>query len=150
MATHSDSYNPGRLIGRSEVERREVYMKKLENLLLESHPILVEMVTNCLHNTPQTRPTAEQLLETLTPVQDAMENIHGGSLGRTINIVNVLHMKETKERNNRIKELEVMSICELQSFVKSTIIVNTIIMLLTLSHRNLYYLTFSFFHFLCV
>ncbi len=120
MATRSDPHNPGRLFGRSEVERREVYMKKLENLLLESHPILVEMVTNCLHNTPQTRPTAEQLLETLTPVQDAMENIHGGSLGRTINIVNVLYMKKTKEKNKRIKELEVMSICELQSFVKST------------------------------
>ncbi len=120
MATRSDPHNPGRLIGRSEVERREVYMKKLEDQLLKSHPILVEMVTNCLHNTPQTRPTAEQLLETLTPVQDAMENIHGGNLGRSINIVNVLHMKETKEKNKRIKELEVTSICELQSFVKST------------------------------
>ena len=118
MATHSDPHNPGRVIGRTEVERREVYMKKLENLLLESHPVLVEMVTNCLHNTPQTRPTAEQLLETLTPVQDAMENIHGGNLGRLINIINVLHMKETKEKNKIIKELEVMSICELQSFVK--------------------------------
>ncbi len=119
MATRSDPHNPGRLIGRSEVERREVYMKKLENLLLESHPVLVEMVTNCLHNDPQTRPTAEQLLETLTPVQDAMENIHGGNLGRTINIVNVLHMMETKEKTKRIKELEVKLLCELQSFVKS-------------------------------
>ena len=85
-------------------------MKKLENLLLESHPVLVEMVTNCLHNTPQTRPTAEQLLETLTPVQDAMENLHGGNLGRSLNITNMLHMKETKEKNRRIKELEVTSI----------------------------------------
>ncbi len=107
MATPSDPHNPGRLIGRSEVERREVYMKKLENLLLESHPVLVEMVTNCLHNTPQTRPTAEQLLETLTPVQDAVENIHGGNLGRSLNIANVLHMKEAKEKNRGIKELEV-------------------------------------------
>ncbi len=107
MATPSDPHNPGRLIGRSEVERREVYMKKLENLLLESHPVLVEMVTNCLHNTPQTRPTAEQLLEALTPVQDAMENLHGGNLGRSLNIANVLHMKEAKEKNRRIKELEV-------------------------------------------
>ncbi len=120
MATCSDPHNSGRLFGRSEVERREVYMKKLENLLLESHPILVEMVTNCLHNTPETRPTAEQLLEILTPVQDAMENIHGGSLGRSVNIVNVLLMKETKEKNKRIKELEVKLLCELQSFVKST------------------------------
>ncbi len=107
MATPSDPHNPGRLIGRTEVERREVYMKKLENLLLESHPVLVEMVTNCLHNTPQTRPAAEQLLETLTPVQDAMEDIHGGNMGRSLNIANVLHMKETKEKKRRIKELEV-------------------------------------------
>ncbi len=107
MATPSDPHNPGRLIGCSEIERREVYMKKLENLLLESHPVLVEMVTNCLHNTPQARPTAEQLLETLTPVQEAMENIHGGNLRRSLNITNVLHMKETKEKNKRMKELEV-------------------------------------------
>ncbi len=120
MATRSDPHNPGRVIGRTEVERREVYMGKLEDQLLKSHPILVEMVTNCLHNTPQTRPTAEQLLEILTPVQDAMENIHGGNLGRSINIVNVLHMKETKEKNKRIKELEVKLLCELQSFIKST------------------------------
>ncbi len=39
MATRSDPHNPGRLFGRSEVERREVYMKKLENLLLEFHPV---------------------------------------------------------------------------------------------------------------
>ncbi len=107
LATHSDPHNPGRVVGRTEVERREVYMKKLEDQLLKSHPILVEMVTNCLHNTPQTRPTAEQLLETLTPVQNAVENIHGGNLGRSINVVSVLHMKETKEMNKRIKELKV-------------------------------------------
>ncbi len=120
MATRSDPHNSGRLIGRSEVERREVYMDNLKDQLLKSHPILVEMVTNCLHNTPQTRPTAEQLLKTLTPVQEAMENIHGGNLGRILNIANVLIMKETKEKNKRIKELEVTSICELQSFVKFT------------------------------
>ncbi len=94
-------------------------MENLKDQLLKSHIVLVEMVTNCLHNTPQTRPTAEQLLETLTPVQDAMENIHGGNLGKSLNITNVLHMKEAIEKNKRIKELEVMSICELQSFVKS-------------------------------
>ncbi len=107
MATRSDPHNPGRVIGRTEVERREVYMEKLENRLLKSHPILVEMVTNCLHNTPQTRPTAEQLLATLIPVHDAMENIHGGNLGRSFNIVNLLKLKGTKEKDKRIKKLEV-------------------------------------------
>ncbi len=104
MAACSDPHNLGQVIGRTEVQRREVYMKKLENQLLESHPILVEMVTNCLHNTPQTRPTAEQLLETLTPVQDAMDKIQGG---RSINIASVLHMKETKEKDKKIEELKV-------------------------------------------
>ncbi len=113
MATRSDPHNYGQLIGRSEVERREEYMDNLKDQLLKSYPVLVKMVTNCLHNTPQTRPTAEQLLETLTAVQDAMENIHGGNLRRTLNITNVLIMKETKEKNRRIKELEVISICEL-------------------------------------
>ncbi len=49
----------------------------------------------------------KQLQETLTPVQDAMEKMHGGNLGRSLNIANVLHMKETKEKNERINELEV-------------------------------------------
>ncbi len=109
MATCSDPHNSGRLIGRTEVERREVYMDNLKDQLLKSHPILVGMVTICLHNTPQTRPTAEQLLETLTPVQDVMDNIHGGNLGRTLNIANVLHMKQSKEKKRRINELEVTS-----------------------------------------
>ncbi len=105
LATHSEPYNPGRVIGRTEVERREVYMKKLENEVLESHPVLVEMVTNCLHNSPQIRPIAEDLLEILTRIQDGMEN--GGSLGRTINLISVFHMKEKKENDIIIKKLEV-------------------------------------------
>ncbi len=107
MATHSDPHNCGRVIGRTEVERREVYMKKLENQFLESHPILVEMVTNCLHNTPQTRPTALAVLGTLSPVKKEIENSIGGNLGKSLNVANVMHMKETKEKNKRIKELEV-------------------------------------------
>ena len=103
-ATQEDPLNPGRVIGRTEVERREVYMKKLENQLLESHPILVEMVTNCLHNTPQTRPTAEQLLEILLPMKKEMNLVYGGTL---LNVSHVLHVKELKER---IKEFEA-SVC---------------------------------------
>ncbi len=50
---------------------------------------------------------AEELLEILAPVQDAMEKIHGGNLGRALNIANVVNMKETKQKNRRIEELEV-------------------------------------------
>ncbi len=106
-ATHADPDDSGRVIGRTEVERRVDYMKKLENHFLESHPVLVELVKNSLHNIPKTRPSAEQLLERLQPVQIEMERLHGGSLGRSLNVTSVLHMKETKEKNERIEELEV-------------------------------------------
>ena len=100
-----DPHNPGRVIGRTEVERREVYMKKLENQFLESHPILVEMVTNCLHNDPQTRPTAEQLLGRLQPIKKELTLFYGGTL---VNVTHVLHVKELKEKDKRIKDLEVL------------------------------------------
>ncbi len=101
-----DPHNPGRVIGRTEVERREMYMKKLENQLLESHPILVEMVTNCLHNDPQTRRTAEQLLGRLQPIKKEMTLFYGGTL---VNVTHVLHVKELKEKDKIIKDLEVCS-----------------------------------------
>ena len=107
LATHADPNNPGRVIGRTEAERREVYMKKLENQLLESHPLLVELVTNCLHNIPQTRPSAVQLLETLQPILTELENIHGGNSGRSLNVTHVIHAKEMKQKNKRLKDLEV-------------------------------------------
>ena len=99
-----DPHNPGRVIGRTEVERREVYMKKLENQLLKSHPILVEMVSNCLHNDPQTRPTAEQLLGRLQPIKKELTLFYGGTLP---NVTHVLHVKESKEKDKRIRDLEV-------------------------------------------
>ncbi len=98
-----DPNDPGRVIGRTEVERREVYMKKLENQLLESHPILIEMVTNCLHNSPQARPAAEELLEKFQPIEE-MNFVYGGTL---VNVTHVLHVKELKEKDKRIKDLEV-------------------------------------------
>ncbi len=98
-----DPRNASRVVGRTEVERREVYMKKLENELLESHPILIEMVTNCLHNSPRERPTAEKLLETFQMVGE-MNYIYRGTL---VNVTHVLHVKELKENDKRIKDLEV-------------------------------------------
>ena len=107
MATHADTHNPGRVIGRTEVERREVYMKKLKDQVQKSHPVLVELVSNCLHNIPQSRPSALLVLETLQPILDEMEKTYGGTSGKLMNVSNVLHMKETKQKNKRIVELEV-------------------------------------------
>ncbi len=120
-ATFVDPHNPGRIIGRSEVERREVYMGTLESQFSSSCPTLVEMVTTCLHNAPQTRPSAEQLLRILESVQDTMEETYAGDLEKTLFIANVLHMKETREKNRRIRELEVLRVAdnEFVNFIKT-------------------------------
>ena len=106
-ATDMDPDNPGQVIGRTEVKRREVYMKKLEVLFRESHPVLVQLVSQCLHNNPHTRPSSEQLLERLRAVKSAAEKMYGGNVGRQLNISNVLVVKEMKMKDNIIEELQV-------------------------------------------
>ena len=102
-----DPDNPGQVIGRTEVKRREVYMKKLEVQFSESHPVLVQFVSQCLHNNPHTRPSSEQLLGRLFAVKTEVEKMYGGIVGRQLNISNVLLVKEMKMKDKRIEELQV-------------------------------------------
>ena len=106
-ATDMDPDNPGQVIGRTEVKRREVYMKKLEVQFSESHPVLVQLVSQCLHNNPHTRPTSEELLGRLRAVKTTVEKMYGGNVGWQLNISNVLLVKEMKMNNKRIEELQV-------------------------------------------
>ena len=106
-ATDMDPDNPGQVIGHTEVKRREVYMKKLETQFSESHPVLVQLVSQCLHNNPHTRPSSEELLGRLRAVKTAVEKMYGGNVGRQLNISNVLLVKEMKMKDNRIEELQV-------------------------------------------
>ena len=57
-----------RIYARTELERREQYMKKLYYILHEKHP-LVSMIGACLHNMPEKRPTATQVLEELIKIE---------------------------------------------------------------------------------
>ena len=106
-ATDMDPDNPGQVIGHTEVKRREVYMKKLEVQFSESHPVLVQLVSQCLHNNPHTRPSSEQLLGRLCAVKTEVEKMYGGNMGRQLIISNVLLVKEMKMNNKRIEELQV-------------------------------------------
>lgn len=54
---YADPDNPGRLLGRTEVERRQLYFDQLEG-----NAQLVQLIKTCLHNDPSRRPTAEQLV----------------------------------------------------------------------------------------
>ena len=56
-------------------------MKKLEVQFSESHPVLVQLVSQCLHNNPHTRPSSEELLGRLPAVKMAVEKMCGGTSG---------------------------------------------------------------------
>jgi len=80
---YADAENPERLLGRSEVERRRDYIQTLHGQLGEQHP-LVQVVQQCLHNTPSRRPSAAELLLQLgrdrgAIWQQAQENRRGKS-----------------------------------------------------------------------
>ena len=66
--TYPDPDNSGRLLGRSEVERRRDYIQPLYEQLGEQHPLL-QLVFQCLNNTPAQRPSAEELLQQLEAVR---------------------------------------------------------------------------------
>ena len=52
------------LCARSEVERRQTFVEKAEQLLSKTHS-LVLLIKQCLHNNPAVRPSSENLLTTL-------------------------------------------------------------------------------------
>ncbi len=71
------------------------------------HPVLVQLVTQCLHNTPQTRPSSQQLLGRLQLIKHEIEDKHGGSMGTQLNITNILLLKDMKMKDKTISQLQV-------------------------------------------
>ena len=90
--------------GRTEVERRGVYIEKLEQLSA-NHPALVELVKQCLHNVPHERPSTEQLLTRLQRMRAVVEGEHAGSQLIRLDMVRLRLSKEVKEKDRRIEEL---------------------------------------------
>ena len=66
------------LHARSEVKRREQYLKKAEQLLGEEHP-LVMLVKQCLHNFPAQRPQTTELMMRLQDTPDTLAGDDGMS-----------------------------------------------------------------------
>ena len=103
-STYPDPDNPEVVLGRSEVERRIVYIDQLEKELRdgERHP-LIRLTKQCLQNAPSRRPTTEQLV---TELQGMREDIEGpcGAVARIDAVRQVVTMREILGRENDIRE----------------------------------------------
>ena len=110
--TYQDPDNPGRLLGHSEVERRRDYIQPLYEHLGEQH-LLLDLVCQCLHNTPAQRPSAEELLQRLEAVRPQIERTYGRQhlnvemAKLQVAMTSVLRMRETEagEKDNEIEQL---------------------------------------------
>ena len=106
-STYPDPDYPGRVLGRTEVERRATYMEILDVKFGRPYPALLEIVSQCLHNTPELRPTSEQLLSRLHTLKMELEELYGGNIWKQLNIANVLNIREMKLKDKRIQQLQV-------------------------------------------
>ena len=102
--TFPDPDNPGRLCGRSEVERRRDYIQSLHEQLGEQHPLL-ELVCQCLHNTPAQRPSAEELLQQLEAVKPQIRGTCG-SQQLKVEMAKLQAMMSVLETGSEIEHLQ--------------------------------------------
>ena len=99
---YADPQNPDHLLARSEVERRRDYIQPLHVLVGEEHP-LVQLVHQCLHNTPARRPSAEELLQQLEAVRAQIEGPYGQSVRVTVDMEKV---RALREKDTEIRQLQ--------------------------------------------
>ena len=100
---YTDPDNPDRLVGRSEVGRRKAYFDQLEDLLPAPGGVrhhLIQMIKDCLRNTPSQRPTAEQLVTVLKGMKGAVEGPSGelATMDAARQVRTALAMKKEKDQ----------------------------------------------------
>ena len=101
--TYPDPENPDKLVGRSEVERRQAYFDLLQrNLQGGQHP-LVQFIKDYLHTLPSKRPTAEELVTFLKEMRADIEGPYG-ELAKLDAIKQVTTMKVLKRKDVEVRE----------------------------------------------
>ena len=86
---------------RSELERRKEYM----DMLVPMHATLAQLIAQALHNSPDQRPTAEDLLTALQQMKEEVDGEYGGRAIK-LDMEKVKLTKEVKMKDGRIQELE--------------------------------------------
>jgi hypothetical protein len=91
---YADPDSPGRLLGRTEVERRQLYFDQLEGTVQ-----LVQLIKTCLHNDPSQRHTAEQLVTELERMKSDVEGPCGklATVDAVRQVMTAMALKEKSE-----------------------------------------------------
>ena len=101
--TYPNPDDPDKLIGRSEVERRQEYFDLLQqNLQGGQHPF-IQFTKDCLHTLSSKRPTAEQLVTLLKEMKADIEGPYG-ELARLDAIKQVTTMKLLRSKDVEVRE----------------------------------------------
>ena len=111
----------GRMVGRTELERRGNYMREVTRQFREGHP-LVQMIQRCLKNRMRERPSIQQVMgwleEARAEVQDGEYDVNKLSLAQ------LLHSNIQQQRQEiRKKDREIQSLGE-QNDVKDAQIIS--------------------------
>ena len=104
-STFADPERPDRLLGRSELERRRDYIQPLHAQLGEQHP-LVQLVHQCLHNNPDQRPSAEELLQRLEATRVRIERSYGSYHFKVQSAMMSVEEREMKEKDREVEHLQ--------------------------------------------
>lgn len=106
--------------GRTEVRRRDKYIEMMESRI-SNYPALVQLVKQTLHNVPDQRPNADELLTTLQRMKVEVEGEYGGSPIR-VDMVRVRLAKEVNLNKRMIQELtqQQVSIAIMSNFLLHT------------------------------
>ncbi len=75
-STYIDPSNPDMPMARREVDRRERYLEILRDLVGPAHSV-VQLVRDCLHNAPDVRPQAIDLLHRVQDIKVRVEQDGG-------------------------------------------------------------------------
>ena len=100
---YPDPQNRDHLLARSEVDRRRDYIQQLHGQLGEEH-LLVRLVHQCLRNTPNQRPSAEELLQQLEAVRAQTEGPYGQSVRVIVDMEKVRVLREKDAEIERLRQ----------------------------------------------
>ena len=95
-----------KMVGRTELERRGIYMQEVRRQFREGHP-LVHMIQRCLNNIIEERPTIQQVMEWLeeatAEVEDGEYDTNKLSLTQLLQSRN-LHIQQQQQENRAQRE----------------------------------------------